>query len=290
MEDEYEDEVISEQPPVVLTLQEEIFIRFVNFIKIGYPQVLVAPPPRPLPSTEVIKNNNNSNNKFVGIQYIGTDKWTTVEEDILPDYIRDTEITDLEKREKAAADADIPLPKINPSYMYITNNGRRDKEKGSANKKTASESRMVTLNELITSSMLSSSSSSNTNPNNNNNNNNSNSSDQETCNILLEEEDIDILLDPNANTAFEYYITVAVTLNPTIAYYQEREYEIIDLPPTFAPTTTTTTKEEEKEKSSLLRSPSLSSSGGSCSTTTRSILTSTLTTMIATAVIAIMMN
>lgn len=59
--------------------------------------------------------------------------------------------------------------------------------------------------------------------------------------VLLEENDndgkfVDVLLDFNANTAFDYYVTILATMNPTINYVPDQEY-IADLPPTLSPTT-----------------------------------------------------
>ena len=47
---------------------------------------------------------------------------------------------------------------------------------------------------------------------------------------------VEVLLDFNANTAFEYYVTILATMNPTINYVPDREY-LAKLPPTIAPTT-----------------------------------------------------
>mmetsp|Transcript_15999 Transcript_15999/g.36895 ORF Transcript_15999/g.36895 Transcript_15999/m.36895 type:complete len:1038 (-) Transcript_15999:421-3534(-) len=59
--------------------------------------------------------------------------------------------------------------------------------------------------------------------------------------VLLEESDndgqfVEVLLDFNANTAFDYYVTILATMNPTIDYVPDREY-LAELPPTLAPTT-----------------------------------------------------
>jgi len=60
------------------------------------------------------------------------------------------------------------------------------------------------------------------------------------CTWVMEEENdfdndfVEILLDYDANTAFEYYVTILATLNPTINYVPEQNYTA-DLPPTMAP-------------------------------------------------------
>merc|ERR1740139_1920111 len=76
-------------------------------------------------------------------------------------------------------------------------------------------------------------------PNNAGNSNSNSNSD--ICSWVLDEandydEDyVDVLLDFNTNTAFEYYVTILATLHPTINYVPDREY-IAKLPPTMAPT------------------------------------------------------
>jgi len=59
--------------------------------------------------------------------------------------------------------------------------------------------------------------------------------------VLSDEQDndsefVEVLLDFSANTAFEYYVTILATLNPTINYVPDRQY-IVNMPPTIAPTT-----------------------------------------------------
>jgi hypothetical protein len=62
------------------------------------------------------------------------------------------------------------------------------------------------------------------------------------CSWVMDEENdpdggfVEVLLDFNANTAFEYYVTILATMNPTINYVPDREY-LAKLPPTIAPTT-----------------------------------------------------
>jgi len=60
---------------------------------------------------------------------------------------------------------------------------------------------------------------------------------------------VDVLLDFNANTAFEYYVTILATMNPTINYVPDREY-LAELPPTIAPTTLQQFIDTSIEKSS----------------------------------------
>ncbi len=68
-----------------------------------------------------------------------------------------------------------------------------------------------------------------------------NKKDNDICSWVLDEENdydgdfVEVLLDFNANTAFEYYVTIPATLNPTINYVPDREYRV-KMPPTMAPT------------------------------------------------------
>merc|ERR1712070_190317 len=65
-----------------------------------------------------------------------------------------------------------------------------------------------------------------------------NPSNTDVCSWVLDEENdhdadyVDVLLDFNANTAFEYYVTILATLNPTINYVPDREY-VVKMPPTM---------------------------------------------------------
>jgi len=70
----------------------------------------------------------------------------------------------------------------------------------------------------------------------------SSASGTDVCTWVLEEENdndnefVEVLLDEEANTAFNYYVTILATLHPTINYVPEREYKV-EMPPTNAPTT-----------------------------------------------------
>ena len=108
-----------------------------------------------------------------------------------------------------------------PSYLYMSA-GRTGERK-----KKRKKSRMVSLEELMSHRTLWKY------PNN--------AGNSDICSWVLDEandydEDyVDVLLDFNTNTAFEYYVTILATLNPTINYVPDREY-IAKLPPTMAPT------------------------------------------------------
>jgi len=87
------------------------------------------------------------------------------------------------------------------------------------------------------------------------------------CTWVLDEENdydedfVEVLLDFNANTAFEYYVTILATLNPTINYVPDREY-IAKMPPTLAPTSIMEFVENSIEMSAAPPPPSRRSGGG----------------------------
>lgn len=109
-----------------------------------------------------------------------------------------------------------------PSYLYMPAEprGRLQERKGQE------RSRMIPFNQLVTKRTQTK----------------YKSSGMDICSWVLDEANdndgvfVDVLLDFNANTAFDYYVTVLATMNPTINYVPEREY-IAKMPPTLSPTT-----------------------------------------------------
>ncbi len=107
-----------------------------------------------------------------------------------------------------------------PSYLYMS--AGREGEKGFKLKK----SRMVTLEDLIS---------------HRTHWKYDETKNDDICSWVLDEENdydgdfVDVLLDFNANMAFDYYVTIPATLNPTINYVPDRIYEV-KMPPTMAPT------------------------------------------------------
>jgi len=107
---------------------------------------------------------------------------------------------------------------VMPSYLYLAS----DPQKQLGGKRST----MVRLDELMTERSL----------------RKARNSGDDLCSWVMDEENdrdddfVEVLLDFNANTAFEYYVTILATMNPTINYVADREY-LADMPPTLAPTT-----------------------------------------------------
>jgi len=105
-----------------------------------------------------------------------------------------------------------------PSYLYMP----AERNDGKAQER----SRLIPMNELMTHRTQKKYKKSGT----------------DICSWVLDQDNdndglfVDVLLDFNDNTAFDYYVTVLATMNPTINYVADREY-LAELPPTLSPTT-----------------------------------------------------
>ena len=138
------------------------------------------------------------------------------------------------------------LDTYTPKYLYMS--------AGRVGKRKRKKSRMVALEDLFSHRTLWKYP--------------SDPSNSDICSWVLDEENdqdddfVEVLLDFKANTAFEYYVTILATLNPTIAYVPDREY-VAKLPPTMAPTSLADFVEQsmELEMSSSPLPPKMMTSG-----------------------------
>lgn len=167
-------------------------------------------------------SNFNGKSKFVLMRKELFNRWINFAKTGIPRY---SGRTDRESNKYATWEA-FPKGKVGsdtnddivPSYLYMPaelNGGKGQRR-----------SKMISLDELVSNHALTKSRASGT----------------DICTWVLEEENdddgafVEVLLDFNANTAFDYYVTILATMNPTINYVPDREY-LAELPPTLSPTT-----------------------------------------------------
>ena len=131
-----------------------------------------------------------------------------------------------------------------PQYLYMS--------AGRVGKRKPKKSRMITLEELFSHRTLWKYP--------------KDPGSTDICSWVLDEENdydedfVEVLLDFNANTAFEYYVTILATLNPTINYVPDREYTV-KMPPTMAPTSLADFVEKSMELEMSSSPPSTMTTG-----------------------------